>query len=173
MASDRPDDLHWDAFRYVSGALTAPESALFEERLDHDQGAREAVAAAVALVSVLARIDDPRTIPISPPVRHVPRRLLTWAASGVAASLLAVVASHFLAPRHDAATGVTPARAVALTWSNLLRDEDPPAERLALLDDVPGASEFESDDRALPGWLVAAAVLHDSVPTAASARREN
>ncbi len=53
MQSTSGDHLAWEAFRYVAEELAPTEIAAFEERLDHDQSAREAVAAVVRLSAAM------------------------------------------------------------------------------------------------------------------------
>ena len=48
-----PDDLSWLSFRYVAGELSGDELAAFEQRLEVDQAAREAVAEMVELTTAV------------------------------------------------------------------------------------------------------------------------
>src|SRR4051812_46731911 len=54
---DLDSDVSWLAFRYVSGEMGRDEAEAFEGRLDQDQGAREAVAEAVALAAAVAQVE--------------------------------------------------------------------------------------------------------------------
>lgn len=55
----RPSDLDWQAWCYVSGEMTSDESAAFEARLADDLAACEAVARAVELNDALAAVALP------------------------------------------------------------------------------------------------------------------
>ena len=55
--NDAPcSDLLWDAVRYVAGELTEQEAAAFEDRLESDLAAAEALAEAVVLSESLVRV---------------------------------------------------------------------------------------------------------------------
>ncbi len=159
-------DLAWLAFQYVAGELTSLEHEAFEQRLDHDQSAREAVAQAVALVEALG------TRPAT--VRFPMRRVAAMLAVAVAACLLVGVGSWFNStgePRSDAPGASTLASAsVAQTWSNLRQDAEADRhELLAWLDefsaDMESESESEADTGNPPGWLMDAASLPNGSAT--------
>lgn len=167
------DDLAWLAFRYVVGELDSEESAAFEDRLDRDQSAREAVAGAVALVEGVVHATPARRS--SPRVRRV-----AMAALAAAACLALAVAPRLFPLRpHRPATDVhTPAAgagaAVALAWSGVLEQDAAEAPRpddpSAALDDpeavevAPIETMADAGDRVegLPGWLIEAASLRPS-----------
>ena len=114
-------DLHWDAFRYVAGDMQTDEVQAFETRLEDDQQAREAVAAAVELGSVLSVRDD------TPVVTRRPRpAMLGWLCVGVSACLVLAwltyqptVPPQQTAPISDNATAQSPTDAakLAMLWS--------------------------------------------------------
>jgi hypothetical protein len=80
------NDLHWLAFRYVAGEMTAAEEEHFEQRLADEQGLREAVEQAVELNEAI-RLVHAEPVPISSRRnRFLLRRPAIWAA-GLAASL--------------------------------------------------------------------------------------
>src|SRR5882757_3443521 len=87
-----PDpDLLLRALRYVTGELGSDEEAAFERRLDEDQGAREAVAEAVALAGAIAALK-----PTDNSVPTIRRRRLLPAVVGLAAA--ACLAWFFVLP---------------------------------------------------------------------------
>jgi hypothetical protein len=146
MRPDLTDDLDWLAFAYASGALDPEAEAEFEQRLDVDQTAREAVAAAVGLVGVIVRAKAP--------TRYRFRRAAAFATLAAAAS---VAAALVFAPR-IASTNPPSTETVALAWSGLHGDDF-----LASLDDSPEppADTATDDDDAPPSWLLEAARLRD------------
>jgi hypothetical protein len=174
-----PDDLAWQAFRYVAGELVGVEEVAFEQRLDHDQEAREAVAEAVALVDALTRAGTDREGAVRPRRVPVPVRRLALAALSAAAVLVLAVGLGFIPwrsrPRHDASA------AVALTWSGLRHaqqqspadpDTDPHDALIAWIegpapsaDPVPETDadpDTEPADAAgPPAWLLEAASLRN------------
>lgn len=148
-----PDDLDWLAFRYVQGELEAADLDAFEARLDRDQSAREAVAAAVGLLDTLAA-----AAPVHPPVparRRLRRPFLLGAGLAAAAS----VALALFAPRHQPLpveetkpTGPEVA-AAALAWSDLqARAETNPTG-----DEPWDAADPVGPVAGPPSWLVLAA----------------
>lgn len=68
-------ELEWAAFRYVSGELDEREAAEFESRLEDDQAAREAVAAAVELVQTVVAAEHLVELPV---VATVAREAGMW-----------------------------------------------------------------------------------------------
>jgi hypothetical protein len=89
MQAPEYDDLHWLAFRYVSDEMSPDESGAFEQRLEVDQAAREAVAGAVEMgqAVVACRTD-------AVPILRVRRRWVHWAAGMAACLAVAIVGSH-------------------------------------------------------------------------------
>lgn len=82
------DELHWLAFRYVAGELSAAEEERFEQRLAKDQAAREAVEQAAELSNAIRLVAaDTAAVPHRDSYR-VARRA-TWVAVTVAGLLLA------------------------------------------------------------------------------------
>jgi hypothetical protein len=159
MSPPPEPDLAWTAFLYVAGDLTPDEAARFEAQLDDDQGAREAVAAAVELAGAVARV----AAEFPSPRRLVSRRALRVAGGlAVAAGLLLAIGAWL---RVADPARVADESAVALAWSNL-RELDGPAEPAsnALVElpfDRPSGPEAEGDaepstDRPLPSWLLTA-----------------
>lgn len=191
--SDPGSDLHWLAFRYVAAELGGDEAAAFERRLVEDQGAREAVAAAVELAGAVAVL-APDVLAFRPVRRRPVRHALGWMAAGAAACLAAVVGLHTLSPSAPGPVAPVPpapvteadttAQAeVALAWSGLRRDDDEPgtAELLAWLDEpAPGEAEgvVPADPAATaegtpPSWLLEAASLRLAPGPGGSETREN
>jgi hypothetical protein len=190
---DGASELPWLAFRYVSGEMAGDEAAAFEDRLDQDQEAREAVAQAVELVGAVAALRPgegeqtlslwERGLAAAPPSatasarpgegRRAARRhhLATFAATVTmaAAACLAWLAFNMsgpapVPPGTPRAAAITPAAAVALTWSTLdqerATDKGESSALLAWNDDVPTPAESEdTSELGLPPWLVDAASL--------------
>ena len=114
-SSESPDSLDWLAFRYIAGEMTVAESTVFEERLESDQAAREAVAAAVELVGALAACDPADQVEVEigtrsgdpvglagprSTVRPSWRVMASWAVGGAIACLaLAAVVDHWSGQR--------------------------------------------------------------------------
>jgi hypothetical protein len=73
MNREQSEDLEWLAFRYVAAELSPAESREFEDRLEHDQEAREAVGRLVEVTCAVRTLDWDT----APPVRHV-RRVSPW-----------------------------------------------------------------------------------------------
>jgi len=151
------------AVRYVSNELTESEVSLFEERLAFDQSAREAVAEAVELAFVVARL-GPNEAP-GGSVRSRRWALSRLAPLALAASVLfalgLVFISYFSARRsgnHQNGPGsaytltkqiAQPGAEVALAWSHLSHDTEidlPPhheSDSVAWLDELNGSSPIE------------------------------
>src|SRR4051794_39341070 len=83
-------DTPWLAFRYVSGEMGPEEAEAFERRLDEDQGAREAVAEAVALAGAVRARSPLHPAGRAPPAARPPwirlRRHPVLAGLGLAAA---------------------------------------------------------------------------------------
>lgn len=95
------DDLHWFAYRYSAGELSAAEAQEFEARLEVDQAAREALAQAVALSETVCALErsgsvgSGSTAPMIIPASTARRSWLQpvgWVAAGAAACLAVVMA---------------------------------------------------------------------------------
>ena len=110
------DDLLWAAFCYASDELTPEAAEAFEERLATEQGAREALAQAVATTEAvtLAYAADERDRPRVAMANEVGRasraRRFTWAAAVAGACLAIAAVVHFLPggknrPEATSATG--------------------------------------------------------------------
>ncbi len=168
------DDLAWDAFRYVSDAMTPPEIEAFELRLLDDLGACEAVADAVDSLGAIGIVA--REVAVNSPAlgsfrinRRLPRILAPLGLLAPAAALLLACwgSGTILRP-----TSIGNAMDVALAWTNLregasLGDTVPAPGESAPVDPV-GVSESSNLDgnftevaevpaeRPLPSWMVAA-----------------
>lgn len=186
-----PSDLLLLAVRYLSNELPGDEMAAFEDRLAHDQSAREAVAAAVELTVAVAQLSprSPELLPMPPKRRGFSP---TWLGVSAACLALAVgLALHFgrVADRGPqnvpAVADLDQPDAVVLAWSGLRQagEVDPvsQAEHLAWLDEPmtsassdlpsPGASAVE--DELLPRWLLEAASLRETSGLSGAGTREN
>src|SRR5262245_5982235 len=79
------DELHWKAFHYATGELPEADEQQFEQQLECDHAAREALADAVAMMHsiraaealpvVIAAADSSRT---ATPATLVAERRFTW-----------------------------------------------------------------------------------------------
>lgn len=186
MPSDPNRDLDWLAFRYISGEMTAEEADAFECRLADDQGAREAVAQAVALTAAVS-LAAPSTREVLPLRRR--RLVSTWVIVAASAACLALLAWPLF--RSDAQRRLTPAVAesdarspeIALTWSDLRQSGEAgasaSADGLAFLDedaaetDTIASNDINVVDDAVPHWLLEAASLRESTRPDGSAIKEN
>ncbi len=152
MTLEPDSDLHWTAFLYISGELTAEESSAFERRLDEDQAAREAVASAVELAGALAALGSDR------PMKLPSRRGRAWAiALAMAACLTAALLPLLKSGRPTSPT----ASEVAEAWSGLRKTSgaESDAEWMARSAESPSIEAVEDDapaGRALPSWLLSA-----------------
>jgi len=168
------EDLAWDAFRYVSDAMTPLEAAAFERRLLDDLAACEAVAEAVdslGAIGLVAREVAGREELAS--FRMGRRRPRVLAPLG----LLATAATVLLAAFWGSGTILRPASIgnaidVALAWTDLREGstavDATPAPGDSSSIEIIGASESSSLDgtfndvadvpaeRPLPSWMVAA-----------------
>ena len=154
------DETDWFALRYLLGELSMSDSAAFEDRLGEEQAAREAVARASRLVTVIS--DAPRSVEPLAPARGTRRRVVAILAT-IAAGVAAVIAWRNTAdaPRPAAplaTSDVDPARLVVL-WS----DASEAATDEAGSDDI---DDSRDADTALvpPDWLLAA-VEQEAMPT--------
>ncbi len=178
--SDQPftDDLFWVAAQYAAGDL--PESAVerFDEQLETDQGAREALAQAVALSQAVAQVE---ATPVAPVSLDRSRRVSTIAAMAIAvAACLALTFVALRLPNTDEApqneVAKVPAndaqRQLAMAWvEGQVGDEDFVEGDDPMLADDPMFAEDDSFDDELPmptsdlsapDWLLAA--LADAAP---------
>ncbi|MDR3636510.1 MAG: hypothetical protein P4L84_22090 [Isosphaeraceae bacterium] len=185
MKAGAKSELTWLAMSYVCGDLPAEDVAAFEQRLEQDQAAREAVALAVELAGAVAQLppdQGPRLRPRRPPaLAALPR----WAGIAAAVLLLALAAGGLtrlpesvMKTRHPGA----PSPGLALAWSGVHRDE---ADTDDLLDwlDVPSSSaeasylaaidSSDAADAGIPDWMLEAALLNGGVPVDQPARKEN
>lgn len=170
----------WLAIAYVCGELSAEEASAFEERLEHDQEAREALAEAVELAGAVAQLPPDLDRVLRPRGGRVVTRLPRWVLSAAAALVLALLGSgafYLMNGRADSQRRGSSATALALAWSGVHRDEANNDELLDWLE-VPGAPEglevaghdgVEAADGDVPDWMVAAAALNGDEPE----RKEN
>jgi hypothetical protein len=175
------DDLAWLAFAYATGDLPADEEAPFEDRLGTDQHARDALAAAVALVATLhdGLHRDSIQQPPRPAPATAPAARRGWLAPLLTLTVcVAVAAGWSLLSRWRPAgagaalvnsTSADPSPEVALAWSRMrqtLADEsdgrweaaDPSAEPTPAA--APDEEVAAPDDNAdVPAWLLTAVRL--------------
>jgi hypothetical protein len=172
------DDLLWVAAQYAAGDL--PESAVerFEEQLETDQAAREALAQAVALSQAVAQVE---ATPVAPVSIDRSRRFSTAAALAIAvAACLALTFVALQLPKDGDAPNQEVAkspendaqRLVAMAWvagqvgeEDFTETDDPTLADEPMFDDV---DEFDdllpmpTSDPSAPDWLLAA--LADAAP---------
>jgi hypothetical protein len=183
------DDLLWLAFRYVAGELDVDESEAFEHRLSQDQAAREAVAEAVGLVQAVALGHSPAHTSL--PIRRPRRTAMIGVAAGLAACLALVVVWPLVSRWAAVPAGWNfggsqthgPGADVAATWAGIAdREDDPPMDVLASLDDQGGLADAGpgssldagvQDDATPPPWLLEAASLRGDGRTGRGVTKEN
>ncbi len=151
-------ELFWLAFEYVAGELSHDSAMAFEARLEHDQSAREAVAAAVDLVASVSSVEC--KLPAGPgqltpaskdwsqsSVWTVPAG---WLAVGAAACIGLMLATYWPADRPGAAVArresasKTDDTRLADAWAETVWSSDGRGE------DADGSLAFPSDDLMLP-----------------------
>jgi hypothetical protein len=139
----RETDLDWAAFRYVSGELVDADRLAFEDRLEHDQAAREAVAAAVELAGAI------RLVGGEPPiVARRTRHPLFWGlGAAIAAGLLLWLVPAWLATHHGQA-----GNEVALAWSDLRGQVEQAGE--VVEDEAIGDEVEEEAAQDVPDWMI-------------------
>lgn len=157
----RETDLDWTAFRYVAGDLDNASRADFEERLDHDQAAREAVAAAVEVVGAV-RLVAPEAAP-TPPVFRYPA--LWGLGAALAASLLVWFLPAWLLAHHRGGNEL------ALAWSDLRAEAEADPLVEAGLDET-GLDEMDDDEGpvGVPDWMIEVVAEPSSEPDALPGR---
>jgi anti-sigma factor RsiW len=167
------------AFRYVAGEMAPDEAESFEQCLDQDQEAREAVARAVELTGAIAALR-----PESIPTLILPRRRPIGATLAIAALAAAACLSWLIfnplsqAPGPEAvAHRAIPSATVTLAWSTLRQeregDKDETGALVVANDDLPTFSESdEAADTGLPLWLLDAASLAGSPNHAVTPAKE-
>lgn len=187
MRSGANSELSWLALNYVCGELSADEAATFEQRLEHDQVAREAVAEAVELAGAFAQlpVSDLDVLPL--PRRLISRAVPRWAGLAAAVLLFAIgVRAFWLHSDGDAEARrfVVPTSALALAWSgvhegeaeaetdNLLQWLDSPSvasdtQYVAALD------ASEATEAGVPDWMLEAASLGGGQAAEQPVRKEN
>lgn len=168
------DELHWQAFCYVTGEMEMRQAAQFEDRLENDQAAREALAAALETLQLVTAAES-LSPSIEIPSRKSARRItvfrsLAWMSLGAAAALLLAVGLPRLWLENDSddwkSAGLTPELAVA--WSQtelpqpslgLLVPADAPQSHLSDNEDdhaTDDAMWHIDSPHAAPAWMMAA-----------------
>ena len=144
-------ELAWQAFRYLANEMTSHEHRAFEELLDRDQPAREALARMVELSTAV------QASPANTFERHVPRSLYAagWMSLGAAACLALMLGWRSL-PQADfraaEPAGSSHDTQVALAWSPAEQDPSDNEEGFPIF----SLDSESSSDFATPSWLVAA-----------------
>lgn len=171
MTKQMHTDLQWLAFCYAAGELSASQVEEFEERLAHDQQAREAVAQVVVLwdAAQVVRVVAPAPMPApvaEPGVSGVARRRRWEVAAGWAAVALAVACAVLAVQwRDDTEMQLADAGRLVDLWAHEeFASEMLPASLAhlpteAVLGDTFDAVERPHDDEAVfavPDWMLAA-----------------
>jgi hypothetical protein len=183
MTFDPNQVLLWEAFRYVASEMSSDEAEAFEQRLERDQQAREAVAAAVELAGAVALQPSAR--------RSIARRrsLGKVVLAGIVsmAACLALAFGVRLFTHSERETEVASqnrgreadTRALVLTWSDLRqRGEAEPESGDDLIAWHDGESSGdpetgEASDMAFPSWMLEAATLRGSRGIGGPETKEN
>jgi len=188
-AFDLSGDLSWLAFQYVAGELTGAELAAFEQRLEQDQAAREAVAEMVELTtavqcvaaassatprseSTLQSDDEVKTLALRSPVAARPWWTpAVWMSAGAAVCLLAITAAQtdwrWLSGRMQNPNGVASddgsdlltPQQLALVWSQTRQATSELADGSLSGGGLTDMVNSESDDASLP---MAGDILNDT-----------
>lgn len=165
-----PDELDWQAFRYIAGEMNAVEQERFEELLGEDQPARDAVAAAVELAqaSTLALSTASPSLAWPPAWRKAEpsKRWMGWVV-GVAACL-ALVAAWLALREAPVQSASLQSEALALQWSEVREQQheladvalaEPSPDNIISVDEAEplDAWPLADDDAAVaPEWMLAA-----------------
>jgi len=176
-------ELSWVALNYVCGEFTADEMAAFEQRLEHDQAAREAVARAVELAGAIAQLPACNADVLRLPVRQ-PRPLWAGLAAAAAVLLLLGLSAFWLSSGAGlgARRSTAPTPALALAWSGVHEGEDETDNLLQWLDPpVPSSDTHylaaldtsEAADAGVPDWMLEAASLGGRNASEQPVRKEN
>lgn len=167
--ASQASELEWQAFLYVAGELEGEALAQFEQQLDSDQLAREAVAAAVSMSDVLARAAAASAR--EPQVARAASAASLWqsrrfALASCASLLLAFGAvTVWILPSDGGSPSQSEARRLAMAWVGAWAGAEAPflgvAEELGMTgldvpaggDDLAGgddpAGELDEAERAL------------------------
>lgn len=131
MSRKQREDLDWLAFRYVAAELSPADSREFEQRLEYDQKAREAVGRVVEVTCAVRSLewDVVRPHPTTGRRHHWYRqRGVRWIA-GLALGLTLAVFIRGLPDgrrslRRDDTLAVSPTGELALAWSTARAELD-------------------------------------------------
>lgn len=168
MAVESRDELHWLAFRYVSGEMSDGERVQFERRLADDETACDAVEQAVEMSEAI-RLGASE--PLSTPRSRVTvflRHPATWVACLLLAITLAWLNSIGLQrPGDGAAERIVEQAGVSLAWAALrdrqiaeeIGDATPrwadPADTVDLGMES-SVGDLDATDARVPQWLLTA-----------------
>ena len=167
---ERPEELDWLAFLYVSGELPelpADELEAFELRLLDDQAAREAVAQAVELSCGIVLAESRSEVDLQPASVAAPAGMsrsgrtwvsrVTWMSLGASAALVLLLAWIQFQPAPDRDEQPAPQdQALADVWSQTRE-----SIRDIVQVDEPGTFDVEDEVEQvaaspLPSWMAAA-----------------
>lgn len=166
MSESIHDELFWTAVQYASGDLADEAAAEFEQRLETDQSACEALARAVALAEAVRQAEALPPVP-TVAVRRSYAAVLGWAAVATAACL-ALAFAYDRAPQEVPVAGASAGDAqLAAAWL-AGQDDVAIAAAEATLSAVDEDDDFElpplSTEPTAPDWLIAALADAESSP---------
>jgi len=179
MNGKQREDLDWTAFRYVAAELSPAESRQFEDRLEQDQEAREAVGRVVEVTCAVRSLDWDTARPVT----RV-RRLRPWygrrgvqVAVGLALGLMVALlvwgprSGEQRGTREDHFATASPPAELAVVWSqahtelNTRQDDAAGGWRWSGLGDretdVPSSTDEEAAPDT-PDWMIAGVVAMES-----------
>lgn len=167
-------ELAWRAFQYISGELPAAESDQFEAQLGVDQPARETVAQVVELSQAIAESGQVAPVSAATPARSHWLRPVAWMSIGAALSLCAIFLVQSSGDREPSTSSVPP------TATEALPSPDLALSALASELSVPAAEEemdmaeaAQSEEVAVPNWLLTAVLRDQEMDMLQSEPREN
>lgn len=142
-------DLNILAVQYALGELSGVDAASFEQRLETEQAAREALADAVLLMSAVRELPQEVVKAPVPVPRTSQRSRIAVLTACVAAVLTVVVLMKWPGGDGVARRGSGEAPALVEAWSELGRDD-------VVLAEADGDAAGDDSASEIPDWVVAA-----------------
>lgn len=161
MSEHLHDELFWTAVQYAAGDLPDDAATEFEQRLEADQAAREALAEAVALTDAVAQAE---AMPVSPAGGE--RHRWAVAVAGIAVMTAACLAVMFVSrtsPSGDQIAAKPGDVQLAAAWVEGQNETVvAPVDEVLLLAEAADDEDFElppmSAEPTAPDWLIAAVI---------------
>lgn len=157
-----PDDIFWQAFRYVTGELVEAEDVAFEARLENDAVACEAVCEVTKIVYAVSAVPNARsTKPVVKatvlrPAANSGRSLAATIASIACCLLLLIMLGRQSQDVSEVAsmseTGSSDAELLLAAWID---------SRGPLVEDERGHEDSVAEDLDVPEWMLAGLTLSD------------